>query len=56
MMLARGFFIISVLAVISSASAGLIAPTAQGYGQGQHRQDQAQPPEPDRYFGPSQFA
>lgn len=49
MMVARGFFIISVLAVISSASAGLIVPPAQG-------QDQARPPAQERYFGPSQFA
>ncbi|MBA4788837.1 MAG: hypothetical protein AB1698_15695 [Pseudomonadota bacterium] len=59
MVLARGFFVISVLAVLSSASAGFVMPPAQG-GQGPSPQpvlEQGQPTStPDRYFGPSQFA
>lgn len=51
MMLARGFFVLSILAVISSASAGFLVPQAQGQGP-----DTAQPPAQERYFGPSQFA
>ncbi len=49
MLLARGFFVISVLAVISSASASLITPApAAGTAP---EQPQHQP-----YYGPSQFA
>lgn len=59
MVLARGFFVISVLAVLSAASAGFVMPPAQS-GQGpslQPGQQQGQPATPpDRYFGPSQFA
>ncbi len=52
MMLARGFFVISVLAVLSSASAGFIAPPAQG----QPGPSGATPPAQEPYYGPSQFA
>ncbi|WP_127090734.1 hypothetical protein [Aquabacter cavernae] len=60
MVLARGFFVISILAVLSSASAGFISPpphSAPGYApQQEHGQEQGQPLAPERYFGPSQFA
>lgn len=49
MMLARGFFVISVLAVISSASASLLGPAPAGASDGQ-------PPATERYYGPSEFA
>ncbi|MEW6255618.1 MAG: hypothetical protein AB1592_06650 [Pseudomonadota bacterium] len=52
MMLARGFFVISVLAVLSSASAGFIAPPAQG----EPTQKGVSPPAQEPYYGPSQFA
>lgn len=50
MMLARGFFVISVLAVISSASASLLGPAPAG------ASGSSQPPASERYYGPSEFA
>ncbi|MEP9380311.1 hypothetical protein ABLE91_26660 [Aquabacter sp. CN5-332] len=49
MALARAFVIISLLAVISSASASLLAPHSSA------GPDQP-PPKPERYYGPSAFA
>ncbi len=49
MLLARSFFVISLLAVISSASASLITPAPAA--SPAPEQPQHQP-----YYGPSQFA
>lgn len=49
MMLARGFFVVSVLAVISSASASLLGSAPAGASG-------KQPPATERYYGPSEFA